>query len=400
MNVGICVLIKEGENIWKNGILQNCIFFYDLLEKIPSLDKVSFIQVAASDSLPEKHALSDYNLDYMNNDTLDEVSKNYDLLISLGALPAESWINKYKENPKNRFVQYKGGNEFMNEIETVLYGQYQGWPAVKLKRTSYKAPKTDEVWMVPQQELHNLDYSEIKHKCKARITPFVWSPKFIDQAAESFIEKGDTPYHHEKTIDKWLFASFEPNMSVLKNMIPLMYAAEYAYETYPYVKENLDGFMMTNAHGLHGNESLVAIANDLTLKADKKITFDGRYPIVFILAKYAHAVVSHQWGNALNYAYLDACHFGMPLIHNAHLCKDLGYYYEDWKLKDIARLIDEVMQNHPKDDSFMKDQRQKLKRYTIDNADMVKQYEMLIHNLWDKNDIDDTSYDWSTNLLK
>jgi hypothetical protein len=58
------------------------------------------------------------------------------------------------------------------------------------------------------------------------------------------------------------------------------------------------------------------------------------------------------------------------------------------------------MQNHPKDDSFMKDQRQKLKRYTIENEDMVKQYEMLIHNLWDKNDIDDTSYDWSTNLLK
>lgn len=401
VNVGICVLIREGENIWKNGILQNCIFFYDLLEKISIVDKVSFIQVSST-ILSEKHALSNYNFEYMNEGTLQDVSDNYDLLLSLGALPATEWINVFKENPNNRFVQYKGGNEFFNEIEGVLYGQYLGWPNVKLGRGRYEHSQTDEVWMVPQQELHNLHYSEIKHKCKARVTPFVWSPKFIEEAGESFKKDDEiTPYFHEKTFDKWTFASFEPNMSVLKNMVPLLYAAEHAYTSYPYVKENLDTFIMTNAAGFHENESLVNLANDLILKREHKVAFDGRYPTPYVISKYAQGVISHQWGNALNYAYLDICYFGIPLIHNAHLCKDLGYYYEDWKLLDLAKLINDVMENHPRhDEQFMLDQRKKLNRYTTNNEDMVKHYELLIANLWEKNEVDNSTYDWSTNLLK
>ena len=400
MNIGICVIIKEGSSIWTNGILQNCIFFYELLEKIPIVDNVFFIHIGSSASLPKEHDLTEYNIECLDGNNIDKISKKYSLIVSLGALPPTNLINKYKENSNNRFVQYKGGNEFINEIEGIMYGQYAGWPNVKLKRSKYIAPNCDETWMVPQQELHNLHYSEIKHGCKARSVPFIWSPKFIDHAADIFIKKGSTPYHHEKTIDKWLVTSFEPNMSILKNMVPLMYAVEHAYKKYPYVKDNLKQYIVTNSQGFKENDNLVTLANDLTLKRDKKISFDSRYPITFMLSKFTHAVISHQWGNALNYAYLDVCHFGIPLIHNAHLCKDLGYYYEDWKLKDAANLLNDVMQNHPKDDSFLKDQRQKLKRYTIENQDMVKQYEMLITNLWEKNSIDDLTYDWKTNLLK
>jgi len=58
------------------------------------------------------------------------------------------------------------------------------------------------------------------------------------------------------------------------------------------------------------------------------------------------SVISHQLENPLNYFYLEVCWQGYPLIHNASLCSDLGYYYAGNDAEEGARRLIEVIQTH------------------------------------------------------
>lgn len=406
INVGIIVIVKPEESVWKNGILQNCVYFYNLLEKIPFINEVKFLQCSDEDMFKEKpFPLKDYKYEFLNDNTIKKVKEEYRLLFSLGAIPPDNIVIDYKENKHNKFVQYKGGNEFMNTIESILYGQYLGWPNVKLKQHKYTPIPCDEVWIVPQQEHHNLSYSTIKHKADTRVVPFVWDSQFIDDAANNLAnDEINNPgcsldFHKKDFSNGWNWVSFEPNMSVLKNMVPIIYTCEYFWQTSDN-RSNIDKFMMTNASGHMENESLKQMVYGLDIFKDKKITFESRYSTPYMLWRFGHAVISHQWGNALNYAYLDACHFGIPLVHNAHLCKDLGYYYEEWDLIGAAKLMEQVMNSHMKNVGYRDHQRAILKRYTIENEMMIEQYDMLIRNLFNKNMFHDMrKYNYHNNLM-
>ena len=58
-----------------------------------------------------------------------------------------------------------------------------------------------------------------------------------------------------------------------------------------------------------------------------KAVFLGRHDTPAFLAENTDAVISHQLENPLNYFYLEVCWQGYPLVHNAHLVPELGYYY-------------------------------------------------------------------------
>jgi len=400
IKVGLIVIFKEDENIWKNGLIQNCIYLYDLLSEIDIVEKVSFLQAIPEERDASQFTNRGYDVGYFNTDNILEITKNYNLLISIGATFDPGLIKVFKKKEGNKTVMYKGGNEFINEIESILYGQYRVLSNQKLIRPKYIPPIIDEIWMVPQQEFHNKDFFEIKHKTRSRVVPFIWSSKFIDESIATLKKEGHSTLFHEKEFSKWTFSSFEPNMSVLKNSIPLIYALEYAYIHYKEVKNKLDVFLVSNSINFHKNEDFINLVSTLELFQDKKLSFDGRYPIPYFLSKYTHAVISHQWGNALNYAYLDIVYLGYPLIHNAHICKDIGYYYEDWKLKSLSKGILQVITQHPKGkDTYMLNQRKIIERYTLKNKVMVEQYKKLILNLWNKNEIDNKEYDSKTNTL-
>ena len=213
----------------------------------------------------------------------------------------------------------------------------------------------------------------------------------------SYIEKGMTPFFDDKVFDKWKVASVEPNLSVLKNILPIIYSCEYAYKKNP---DAFEEFNITNSSKLIKNKTLIDIVKNFESHKDKKMIFDGRYNIIQVISKFADMIVSNQWGNALNYAYLDVVYFGTPLIHNAHLCQDIGYYYEDFKIKDAGDLILKVIEERKSDKEYTKRHREILKRYTIENKEMINQYELLLKNLFEKNEIDGKQYDWKTNLLK
>ena len=79
--------------------------------------------------------------------------------------------------------------------------------------------------------------------------------------------------------------------------------------------------------------------NQLDIVREHKAVFLGRHDTPRFLAENTDIVVSHQWENPLNYFYLEVCWQGFPLVHNATLCADLGYYYQGNDVRGRLRAL-------------------------------------------------------------
>lgn len=396
MRVGITLQLQKKKSLFVNGIDLNCLMFYDVVKEIDFVEGVYLVNTSkeklTEEELKEIKWLNGYEI--INWD--GEVRNKINFLITLGSVPHDTDLKWFKSVNNNKIVAYKGGNSFILHMEELLFNGKIGENNTT-KNGILNTKEFDEIWMVPQQEYHNKQYLEIQHECKARSVPFVWSPKFIEKDAKIYENTKQTPWFDDKVFDKYVVACVEPNMSVLKNMLPILYSYEHAYRLEP---ELFQKFHVTNATQHLKNSTLLQFAACLSIHKDKKLAFDARWPITTLLARDHHMIVSHQWGNALNYAYLDIVYFGFPLVHNAHLCQDIGYYYENFEVKDGGELIVKAAKERKLDADYTKRHHEILKRYTVDNREMINQYGRLIKNVYEKNEIDDTNYDWKSNLLK
>jgi hypothetical protein len=141
--------------------------------------------------------------------------------------------------------------------------------------------------------------------------------------------------------------------------------------------------MITNGDKLKENYEFMSIIKTFDLYEDKKITAESRYQTAFILTQYFDIVISHQILNPLNYLYLDAAYLGYPVLHNATLCKDLGYYYENGDTKQGAKMLNYILTEH--DNNIVEYHKKNdlvLQRYYADNEELIETYDKLIYNLF------------------
>jgi hypothetical protein len=401
MTVGITMKIYKDLNIFGNGLGQNALMLYDLISKIDFIDKVHLVHFDRSLKIEDLQ-----NLHFLDNHDVvmwgDEESEKIDLLITLGVFPDEGALKRWKENdPNRRVVVYKGGNNMVLLTEDIIFERkwVQKNDGEVTKSAALYSNNVDEVWMVPQQEYHNKDFFELTFKAPARSVPFVWKPDFVE--LEFAKKKEKVPYIEiewdKKDFNTWRLVSMEPNQSVLKNMVPILFFLEDAYNQRP---EVFKLFNITNGTMFRDNPLLIDVVKELNIQKDGKLGFDPRWTVESLLTTFSEMIVSHQWGNPLNYAYLDVVYYGFPLIHNAHLCKDIGYYYEGYKLKDASKMILKAIDERPNDKDYMQRHREILKRYQAKhNQGMVNQYADLIKALWDGPKVEG-EWNWKTNLIE
>jgi hypothetical protein len=280
----------------------------------------------------------------------------------------------------------------------------------------------DEVWYVPQQGYQNQDYYSITHRLpkeKVFPVPFIWDPMFIDEIEGQYggmivDENGnemqktdDIPvYQPGKKTEDIELTVFEPNLNVVKfSMIPMLIAEQYLHNGGDVFKR----LNIISASGLYKNplwQKFVAKLH-LTEKKNKDnkslLMVRHRFPIHYILSQMTDIVLSHQWENPLNYAYLDVMYLQFPLIHNADMIKDAGYFYPDFEAEKGAELLKWVIDNHDSNiDAYNEKNEEVLTRYTVYNEDLVDTYKKLLENLYAGENKHNLSleYDWKTNLYK
>lgn len=390
--VGITVVLVDGDSVFSNGIRQNGMMLAKLLKLAGH--EVSILNFVKNNPMTKfPWDINEYKT--INIFEQPDYPKNLDVLIHLQTASNESETLMWKQiNPGLKIITYQCGNNYINDMEDILFK-----PRTNHNTLAKIDTAIDAVWYVPQQKFNNHDYYKILLRRNPKAIPFVWDPMFIDEhvrlTSQASPEK-NTHYDNEGFAKR--VSMFEPNINVVKYSMPCILATEQAYRKRP----DLISFMYaSNTDKLVDINLFKSMMNQLDIVKDSKAQFTSRYPIVHYLESRTDIVISHQWGNPLNYLYLDVMYLGYPLVHNAELIADLGYYYEGFNLDDAADQIINAAENHDKNlEQYKKDSLEKIFRYMPENKKLQEEYTMLLHSLFDKELENSMNWnlDWKTNL--
>ena len=393
IKIGITIGLKDNkESIWTNGIKQNILMLTRLLKNSEKQYDVYLLNTIDVDWSTKPSYLKDVEIC-----NFKDKYEDMDMLIVMGAQINKSEIDNFKSKPNKKIIAYKCGNNYIITAENILFKEDEN--------KIYQFDEAyDEIWYIPQQHETNSGYYHTLYRSKAFIVPFIWHHQYLLEALVD-IEKGfkkgtfKKDYRYNIGKEKKRLGVMEPNLNMVKFcLIPAMIAEEsYRGEI---GKEHIDKLMLTNSEKVAKHKEFMGMIRTFDLFKDNKITSESRYQTAFILTQHIDVLICHQILNPLNYIYLDAAYMGYPVLHNAPMCKDLGYYYEGSDTVDGAKQLDYILTEHDKNiDAYNERNDKVLMRYHADNMKLVKTYDKLIHNLFNGGN-DGLEYNPKTNLYK
>ena len=399
MNIGITIHLSiENESIWINGIKLNALY---LLKALKEIGYNVYILNASEVQTPYEGKIT-WDINEFPIYDYKEKANDTDLMIWLGATYSDQDILDFKSSgPNKKVVKYVCGNNYMNDAEHVIFNN----PGA----AGYNQ-EIDEIWYVPQQEELNREYYRVLHNLpasKVRPVPFIWDPVFLDMTSQKYnnsevIEK-ELPvpvYKPGKANEEKQLACFEPNIGIQKwHINNLLIAEDYLNSGGKFSRLNI----ICGDKLLHSEYYTSVIKHTTIFNTDPiKLTYLPRLMAIDALAQFADIVIAHQLSNPLNYSYLDALYLQFPLVHNAPMIKDAGYYYSGNNIGMGARQLKLAIEQHDNNITEYTERSEKvLTRYTIFNEGLLETYKQLIETTMGIKDHKLGSiYDWSTNLYK
>lgn len=388
MKIGITIDIARN-SLFTSGINQNALYLALLFDKgghesylIHSATKNPGQSLKQLQSLKTNAKLINFQ---------DSMSESLDVVISLGVTISKEYAKVYRSiNPNIKFISYKCGNEFMVDAETYLYDTHEK-RADQLTKVDPVIP--DAIWSIPQMENTNLQYySFLLGTDNSTVVPFIWDPIVI----ESSMKEGSIKKYDGRKIKR--IAIMEPSISLMKFCIPPSIIVNRVFKNQKDIE--IEKLMLIGAQRLNKNKRFKSIINKMEIAKAGKMSAETRHSTPWILDNYAQLVVSWQWENALNYLYFDVAWMGYPIVHNAHLCKDIGYYYEGFNYEQGEEVVADVMRSHATNKDYLKKEKSKILRYTKENPKLIEQYNILLENVvngkfkrqryhWETNEVSD-----------
>ena len=379
INIGLTFSVPS--HMFCNGINQNVIYLYELLSNIGyrahlivTNDDYEKIKV----STPAGWEKQNYNI--ISN--CDIYTVNFHAVIVVG-VQLSTTILRQLQYMHVKTIAYVCGNEYLMHSESILYKLKQ---SVGIQHDAFPKSLFDETWIVPQNFPMNETYYKTLHRCKKVIeAPFIWSPKGMESiAAQSGLTLNDYIYRPSSRVAKKM-ATFDPNISVLKWFMPSFVLCERAYQLAPQFIDRIyltNAFYQTIGDTLEANK-MEAIVKNTNLFLDKRVFFEKRFITLEFMKTHADVAVFHQWGNPLNYVYLEMAWLGYPFVHNANLCPDLGYYYEDYNLEQGAEvLLRAIMKHDSVAGEYLRINRERVDRYLPTNAALQQKYKKMFDDLF------------------
>ncbi|ATA56227.1 hypothetical protein CKY39_25560 [Variovorax boronicumulans] len=366
LRIGITIgLHHEAETLWNNGIKQNAVFLAEALKHCPSVASVVLVNTTATPITP---ALP-WDQARWPTVTFEAAKDSVDVLIELGGQIDADQTDHLKRRGA-RLVSYCCGFEYVHAMESMLFGKPL-WG-----RNLFINQRYDDIWMVPQVAHISQPYFEVLRRAEARAVPFVWSPVFLQERARALPDGGA----YQPRSGPRRLSVMEPNINVVKFCVYPILIAELAYRARP---DAIALLQVTNVERMAKDSmEFITLMNQLDLVRQHKAVFLGRHETPVFLAQNTDIVVSHQWENPLNYFYLETCWQGYPLVHNAHLCADLGYYYaENDVAAGSARVLEAIDGHDAQTQAYRDQQRALIARYLPGDAAATQTYDTLLQGL-------------------
>ena len=393
LKIGITIGLRDNnESIWTNGIKLNILILLKLLKNSSKNYDVCLLNYNKLDWSNKPSYLTDVNI-Y----NFEEKYQDMDLIICMGAQVNEEHLKHFKSLGNKKVISYRCGNNYILTMESILFKESED------KFYQYETI-FDEIWYIPQQHETNCGYYHTLYRTDAITVPFVWDQQYIYEGMVD-IEKGHNigkfkkGYKYDPTKEKKVIGVMEPNLNIVKfSLLPVMIAEE-SYRG-KIGSQKIDKLMITNSERVSKHKEYLSIIKTFDLFKDKKITAENRYQTCYIVSQFLDIIVSHQLLNPLNYLYMDAAYMGYPILHNAPMAKDIGYYYEGSDTIEAAKKLDYILKNHDKNiDEYNYKNGKALYRYSASNPNLIKTYDILIENLYNGGN-KKLKYDPKTNLYK
>jgi hypothetical protein len=366
LRIGITIgLQQEAETLWNNGIKQNAVFLAEALRHCRQVQSVHLVNTTA---VPVTPALP-WDLLRWPVIAFDAAKDSVDLLIELGGqIDAEQ--TAYLKRRNAHLVSYCCGSEYVHTMESVLFAR------PSFGHSLFVNQRFDGIWMVPQVANMSEHYFTSLRRRPATIVPFVWDPMFLEERSRVFPHAGE----YSAREGPRRLSIMEPNVNVVKFCLYPILIAEAAYRRHP---ELISFLHVANAERLaKESPEFVSLMYQLDIVREHKATFVGRFDTPQFLSEFTDVVVSHQWENPLNYFYLEVCWQGYPLVHNAQLCDDLGYFYPANDVNaGCERLLHALCEHDRNAVEYRQRQRQLISRYLPSNPDVSLRYEQLLDQL-------------------
>lgn len=368
LNIGITIYIQdENESIFLNGIKQNAIF---LAKTFLNIKKDYNIYIVNASNIKITQNIG-WDLDKYKTVQYNDIKDEIDILFLLGGSLNKQEV-EYLRNRKCLVVPYKCGNEYIISMENVLFDRtVNKWDQIEY----------DQIWNIPQMENTNSYFWKVLNRTETITIPFVWDPMFLDMHINELKNQGKNPYYIPTNKPKRI-SIFEPNLNVYKYCLYPILIIENTYRQKP---ELIEKMYVTNTKKIRIKQEFIDLMKCLDIVNHGKASFEDRFPIVWFLTDYTDVVIAHQWENALNYAYLDAIYLGYPLVHNAHLCKECGYYYDGFNIDDGSEKLLYALEKHDNNiEEYDYNTKLTLDKYLSDNEYNIICYDKLIEKLLKK----------------
>jgi len=393
LKIGITIRLESvKESIWSNGMKLNILMLINLLNNSENNYEVHLLNTKDIPLEDTPKHLKDVNFGLIT-----EKYRDMDLLISMGAQVPQIIIDHYNKHEDKKAIVYKCGNNYVISLENILFKDSpEDYPMYD--------KGIDEIWYVPQQHETNSGFYRTMYRCNVLPVPFIWDKKYletslksVDASFEAGAYKKDSNY--DPTKEKKVIGIMEPNINIVKFCLIPTLIAEESYRGYVGNKK-INDLMITNATKIATNKEFMGMVRNLDLYKDGKITADARYQTAFVVSQHMDIVISHQVLNPLNYLYLDVAYMGYPVLHNAPLCKDIGYYYEGGDTRKAAKMLDHILLTHDDNvEEYTQRNRSLLERYAVDNKNLILSYDALIDNLFNGGNSEDLKYCEKTNTI-
>lgn len=358
--------------LFNNGIRQNVLFLSELLINIGKYDVcfiIDNIDVDMNNTIADKRIaeLRKYiTVNYIPY--RDVLNYKFDLIISFGYIIDEEKMKATRLMGGTRHVFYNVANRYIIETEDCIYSNKDQLTLI-YKRHKY----FDECWNIPQMCNTNKHYIQTLLRCSVKDVPFIWSPVLIDSEQNKYVKRAE-----EKSI-----AIMEPNLSIMKWAFPALLVCENAYRDNE-LGGKIKHVYICNAECKDADflKNLNKIVESLDLKRDSKLSIEKRYNALSFMERHSDIVVSHTWENWLNYLYLDLAWMGWPIVHNGKLCKEVGYYYDEFHYEMGGEVLKDAILNHDKNaHEYLVRNRAYMQKYLPTNTELKSQYEILISNV-------------------
>ena len=362
MKVGITCEVSTLAKIWSNGLFQNLLTLYGVLEQAPEINPILICKVDEEQTELTRKMLgsSGVNSVLLDDETF-KITPSFDVVLEVGfALSKKDFNHVRKFSPKAKIVHVCYGSLYFTATERMVFSDMSF--DVRGQR--------DEVWISPHFEYSKDFISSFFETDRVKICPYVWNPTLL----ESDIKKTGPVSTDIKSV-----AILEPSVNILKTpTIPAMICNEV-------FKKQSD---LIDHCFVFGGEKLVqkTIANNifgrLEIVKDGKLTFEKRKKFSDIFVNHCGLIVSHQHFCELNYVYLEALHLGIPLVHNSPMIKDAGYYYPDFEIKKGAKALQKAIETHEsRSKEYDEISKKTVWNYSSKNPKNIKGYAHLIESL-------------------